>query len=333
MSEPAFQNETDWRTIIRRIKTGKCTPIISSQVSGHHFTEQDHIIEEWANHLRYPIHNEYSDLPRVAQYATVTGRDILAAKEGYLDFLKERLLKKARGQPGPEPNDFLDTLEDELIDLAFSTVAARLGYPAYENELDNPLRILAELPIPLYITSDYCTFIEEALKTAGKAPRTEICYWHEDLLDDVPSVFEEDPDYVPSETEPLVYHFHGLDTCPSSLVVSEDDYLDFLVNISQDSEAIPRRVAQALTDSSLLLLGYQLRGWDFRVIFRGLITSKRASRRLLSVSIQLSPEAEDVKDAAAASAYFKQYFGNLNFDIYWGDTQSFLKELWAQWQS
>ena len=272
------------------------------------------------------------NLARVAQFSSTTSRDALVAKEEFLDFLKQRLLNQARDEQTSDQSAFLDTLADELFDLTFSEVANRLGHPHYEDELENPLRILAELPLPIYLTTNYATYLENALKAANKEPRTEICYWYEDLEDDVCSVFEQDPDYQPSVEEPLVFHLHGLDACPSSLVLTEDDYLDFLVKVSLDPEAVPKRVAQALADSSLLLLGYQLYDWDFRVIFRGLIATKRASRRLLSMSIQLTPDQVGIRDFEEAQNYLEQYFDQANFDIYWGDTQSFTRELWEHWE-
>ena len=331
MSEP--RNDIDWKTIIRRIKGGKCTPVISYQVTSHHFLDNQGVVKVWADEVRYPL-SDRDNLARVAQYAGLTARDTLSAKEEYLDFLKQRLLDRAKDELEPDQTAFfLSTLENELLDLTFSEVAARLDHPHYENELDNPLRILAELPLPIFLTTNFATFMEDALKAAGKEPCTEVCYWHEDLRDDVPSVFEEDPDYEPSVEKPLVYHIHGLDAHPSSLVLAEDDYLDFLVRVSQDADAIPTRVSQALADSSLLLLGYQLRGWDFRAIFRGLITTKRSSRRLLSLSIQLKLDPEGVEDQESAQEYLERYFDEANFDIYWGDTQSFMQELWEHWES
>jgi hypothetical protein len=322
----------DWKTFIRRIKGGKCTPIISYLVTSHHFSDTEAVVKAWADEVKYPLADRHN-LVRVAQYASLIGRDALAAKEGYLDFLKQRLLAKAREDQPPDQSAFLDTLEDELLDLNFSDVASRLGYPHYENELDNPLRVLAELPLPIYLTTNFTTYMEDALKAAGKEPRSEICYWQDELAGDVPSIFEENPDYEPSPEQPLVYHLHGLDAHPSSLVLTEDDYLDFLVKVSQDPEAIPTRVAQALADSSLLLLGYQLQGWDFKVIFRGLITTKRSSRRLLSLAIQLTPDSEGATSPEDAQEYLKRYFDSANFEIYWGDAQSFVQELWAQWES
>jgi hypothetical protein len=80
------------------------------------------------------------------------------------------------------------------------------------------------------------------------------------------------------------------------------------------------------------LLGYRLQDWDFRVIFRGLIAPRRSSRRLVSVSIQLVPDSEGVKDLAHAQQYLERYFDDANFEIYWGDTQSFMQSLWEQWE-
>ncbi|MDM8519241.1 SIR2 family protein [Anaerolineales bacterium HSG6] len=321
----------DWRTIIRRIKTGKCTPIISYQVSGNHFSKQDQVVETWANELDYPLQDNHN-LIRVAQYASVNNRDNLATKEDYLEFLKNRLVDKARDE-NLYDEMFLDTLEDEVYDLTFSEVAGRLGYPRYDNETDNPLRILAELPMPIYLTTNYATYLEDSLRQAGKEPRTEICFWHDNLDDeDFVSVFKEDPDYHPSVENPIVFHLHGLDAIPSSLVLTEDDYLDFLIKVAEDPDVIPRRVSQALADSSLLMLGYQLTGWDFRTIFRGLITSKRSSRRLLSLSIQYELEEEDIVNMADVQDYIKKYFTKANFDIYWGDTKTFMQELWEQWE-
>lgn len=321
----------DWRTIVRRIKTGKCTPIISYQVSGNHFTKQDQIVENWANELYYPLPDAHN-LPQVARYASTNSRDVLSAKEDYIEFLKLRLIDKARAERG-EDDPLVYTLEDEMYDLTFSEVATRLGYPRYEAEFDDPLRLLAELPLPVYLTTNYCSFMETALKAAGKNPQTEICYWH-DLLDDedAESIFTQDPDYQPTVDEPLVFHLHGLDAYPSSLVLTQDDYIDYLIKIAGDTEAIPRRVSQALADSSLLLLGYQFNELDFMTIFRGLITSQRINRRLLSLSIQYDVAESDVSGQTEIQDYLQKYFNKANFDVYWGDTQSFMKELWEHWE-
>jgi len=323
----------DWRTMVRRIKTGKCTPIISYQVSSQHFSKHDLVIENWAKEIDYPDLGDHHSLHHVAQYAAAYSRDTLSVKEDFLEFLKQRLIDKAYDELPEDEADFLETLEDEVYDLTFSEVAARLGHPKYDDPFDNPLRILAELPMPIYLTTNYSTYMEAALRAAGKEPRTEICYWHDALDDeDCPSVFTIEPDYHPSIETPLVYHLHGLDTVPTSLVLTEDDYWDFLIRVSEDPDIIPRRITQALADTSLMLLGYQIDGWDFKTIFRGLVTSKRSSRRLLSLSIQYQLKKRNVHAMNEVQEYIRKYFQKANFDVYWGDTQKFMKELWEHWE-
>lgn len=90
--------------------------------------------------------------------------------------------------------------------------------------------MLADLPFKIYLTTSPYTFIEEALRRAGKQPRTEICRWRREL-DSIDSVI--DDTYKPSTHEPLIYHLHGLDRYADSLVLTEDDYLEFLVNVVQ----------------------------------------------------------------------------------------------------
>jgi hypothetical protein len=326
-----LRNEINWKTIVRRIRLGKLTPIISNRVPGACVPDSETAVRLWADEIGYPLVDR-RDLARVAQFARTTGHDALSPKEEYLELLKRCLLERARAEQTPNQSAFLDTLESELPELSFSQVAARLNYPHFEKELDNPLRKLAELPLPIYLTTSPDMSMEDALEAAGKQPRTEVCRWQLGLAEEWTSIFEEDVHYVPNVEEPLVFHIHGIDTDPTSLVLTEDDYLDFLVNISIDNDAIPERVGVALTHSSLLLLGYQLQDWDFRTIFRGLIINRRTRQPWLSLSIQLMPELEGVEDLRGLQDYLERYFEEANFDVYWGDIESFMQELWQHWE-
>lgn len=324
---------TDWKTLIRRIKAEKFTPIISDRVF---FPGDNKIIPTWATEIDYPYSGEHGvSIAQLAQYLGINRRDYLTAKEDFLEFSKTYTFSKVKTDRQLSASEFLDTLQEELPDLTFSQLASRLDFPKFDDPMQNPLRLLAELPLPMYVTTSYYDFLETSLKAAGKEPITEVCYWYDDLKDDVPSIYDDEPDYLPSVMRPLVYHLNGLDAYPSSLVITEDDYLDFLVKISEDNEVVPRRVAQAFADSTLLLLGYQLDDWNFKTLFRGLINTRRASRRLLSLSIQIVPqmaEGSPEKAIQKVQDYLGRYFDKANFEVYWGTPQEFAQELWAQWQ-
>ena len=149
------------------------------------------------------------------------------------------------------------------------------------------------------------------------------CRWHKNIEigERYPSVF--DGRYEPSKQEPLVYHLHGLDRYQDSMVLTEDDHLTFLVacaqNLGKNTDPVHSRLRQALSDSSLLLLGYELQGWDFRSLFWGLIVQR--TRSLTSVvSIQLEPSEVERK-------YLEKYLAGYDFKVAWAGFQEYVIDL------
>jgi hypothetical protein len=262
-----------WKeTIVERVRTtAMVLPIISGGISEEMiFGSHDKMLNQWAEYSEYP-HTERGTLTQMAQYTSVMLKadpevkaDALYIREAYINFLKGALWEQADEELQEELTE-----DANLEKMPFSQFAERLEFPPFDENNPNTLLLLASLPLPIYVTTSYFDFMEAALAKAGKQPRSEICYWNS-TLKNIPSVFK-GGNYQPTEKEPLVYHLHGRDTYPSSLVLTEDDYLDFLVGVSQNWETLPPPVTQALSTSSLMLLGYSLRDWDFRTVFRGLI--------------------------------------------------------------
>lgn len=315
-------NRINWTRLKKRIQSGKLTPIIGDRVGHDGFITDSELIQAWAAEIGYPMPSTNS-FTRVAQYYSIT-EDTLGAKEDYLDFLKEKLLERVRAQ-GSQSEDFLNTLEDELNEISFSEMASRLKYPDFGSDNLNPLQILARFDIPLYITTNYHTFMAQALEKVNKTPRIEVCPWnHQGGY-----ISFDEQEYNDDPQNPIVYHLHGIDSksMEESLVLTEDDYLDFLVAITQDPNVVPGRIREALSDSTLLLMGFQLQDWDFRVLFRGLIKERPSNRsRIKSVCIQLEPD--DLDKANDIATYLETYFQQNEFDVYWGDVKSFTQELW-----
>ena len=186
---------------------------------------------------------------------------------------------------------------------------------------DNPLLLLASLDLPIYLTTSYHTFLEAALERSGKQPRTEFCRWHQ-RLESLPGGVA--GDYQPTREEPLVYHLYGLDTYPESLVLTEDDHLEFLVAIardmSRDTDRIPKRIRQALSDSSLILLGYDLRSWEFRTLFWGLIKFRPPIKQE-NVSVQVAPDDTE-------KLYLDKYLSEARFRVVWREVLQYVQELY-----
>ncbi|MBV7337788.1 SIR2 family protein, partial [Chloroflexi bacterium TSY] len=218
-------------------------------------------------------------------------------------------------------SEILEEVEEQFDDLTFAQFCRQLGSLRFEGGRSHPLLILADFELPIYITTGYHDFLEEALRQGGRDPQTEICRWH-NQLEKIPSVFD-NGHYEPSPERPLVYHLHGFDEYPDSLVLTEDDYLKFLVaasqNVGRATDPIHRRVRQAMSDSSLMLLDYGLQNWDFRSLFWGLIQLR--TRTLTSVvSIQLEPSEVEKQ-------YFDKYLDEHDFKVTWTKLDEYMSEL------
>lgn len=287
--------ERDWNLLLKRIADGKCTPIIGSAINQAYIPTKEAIATRWAAEFGYPL-PDYGDLARVAQYLSVD-------YDPY--FPKEELQKQLETAVPP---DFANPQQLHAI--------------------------LADLQLPIYITTNYDNFMMDALSHAKKEPRRELCRWNSYLLRSHPSILE--TGYKPTPANPLVYHLHGHMEAPESLVLTEDDYLDFLVKISSAEYELPPRIQQTLTDSSLLFIGFRPGDWDFRVLFRGLIAAAEGGLRRISVTVQLPPlpEGTAVATQEKTQRYLSKYFdqNDRQMRVYWGSAESFLSELSQRWQ-
>ncbi|BAL98997.1 MULTISPECIES: SIR2 family protein [Caldilinea] len=325
-------NTIAWNYIAEQINRKKCTPVVSDQLILETLFPRRALSTEWARSSQYPLAD--TSLALVAQYLSVTYRDAYRAKTEYLHFLTQRYLEVAEQDANINPS-LLDQVRRER-GLGFSRlVGERLGYPA-PGDMENPLNLLAAFDMPIFLTTSPHLLLETALRNLNKRPRTEVYLWHPSLEAIIPPEFHPNPDFQPTVDEPLVYHLHGLDEFPDSLVLSEEDHFDFISNIIHDFREIgkmPNTVRNAISSTILILLGYNMQSWEMRIILQELIRDQ--PRRPRSVAIQLDPRhLPDILDADRFQEYVQLYLSQdkFRFDIYWGDALSFLKQLWQAWQ-
>jgi hypothetical protein len=164
------------------------------------------------------------------------------------------------------------------------------------------------------------------LRWAGKEPRRELCRWQKgDVYKDVRPVL--DGTFVPEPAKPVVFHLHGHLGVPESLVLTEDDYLDFLVAVSRDELLLLPHEVQKAVATSLLFVGYSLSDWDFRVILRGILSRLTKSDRWLNVTVQLP------RDDPQQEEYLEEYFrGLFEVKVFWGTAREFAQELREHWE-
>lgn len=350
-----------WDDLNRRIRRGKIIPVVSNAVHGDRIfdisaagtatpppmaapdpaeeveplpTVDEQLALIWAAHLSYPFPDSHL-LARVAQYNLVKSADPEQAKSRYLRFLKQTLLALAEAND-PEAADIVEELKEQVDLLTFSNLVAELDYPHFSSEDEDSLRLLARLnTLPIYVTTSYYDFMERALRAEGRTPRTQVCFWR-GVPSGVDAEHLPDPGFVPTADEPVVYHLHGHEKYPTSLVLAEDDYTDFLIRVSQPIDTndpiVPVYLLSAMAESTLLLLGYRLYDWDFRTVFKGIIQAQQRIDSLFSLAIQLRPSRlEGIVNIDEAQRYLEEYFDASRFKVEWGETQDFVSRLWQAW--
>jgi hypothetical protein len=232
-------------------------------------------------------------------------------------------------------------LQSELGDQGqtLSKVASQVAWSARSRELleSEIHHQLADLELPLYLTTNADNFMTLALQQRAPAARQVTIEWRKtENRDSQPSHYDLDP--PPDPEAPVVLHLFGTDEDLLSLVLTEDDYLDYLARISRDHEyLLPTSVNAALASTTLLFLGYRLEDLDLKVIMRGLLANLDLARwGMLHVAVQIEAAGVDEAKQQEVTRYFQKYFaGSVSslIDVYWGTTQQFVADLHARWQA
>ncbi|MBK7828406.1 SIR2 family protein [Nannocystis sp.] len=142
----------------------------------------------------------------------------------------------------------------------------------------------------------------------------------------------------PEANAPLVYHVFGIFSTPESLVLTEDDFFDYLIATS--TLGLPDIIGKTLVEGALIFLGFRLDDWTFRVLFRFIMNLGGASklRGRPHVGVQINPEEHSLADVERAREYLERYFGSDRgvglgeppIMLFWGSPADFLRELTRQ---
>ncbi len=303
--QPGGLNRGDWEGLLYAIRYKECTPFLGAGACHGVLPLGKDIAERWAKEYNYPFPDSYN-LIRVAQYvAIISGHNTPKYK-------------------------IIDEFKDRVV-------------PNFSNP-NEPHRVAASLRLPVYITTNYDDFMVQAIRYDDarrglsdpsykvRSPRQALCKWHLVQQRKPPSL---DLDFEPTEEQPVVFHLHGNVNEVNSMVLTEDDYLDFLMNISETESLIPSRIQEAFGSSSFIFLGYSLEDMNFKVLFRKLGPYMRRSEGARHVSVQIRPREdqsiqEQVERATKQREFLERNFDLQNVKVYWGTCEQFAEELQKQ---
>lgn len=319
--EPGFAGEGKndfhkWKAICSQVRKGQFIPIVGPELGEDVCGGSRELADQLAKEHAFPLAAyERNDLAKVTQYISTTQNRTYvqeAVEKGFRRLIRERL-------DGPT-TDGAKT-QSELLQLA---VERCLANP------DHPYRILTDLPAPIYLNASYEAMLFQSLKKAGRSPEAVFSSWRGQGVE-VPK--QPQPKIVtPEPATPWVYHLFGVYGKPDTLVLTEDDFFDYLIATSRLDLLLPTLVGR-LMQSSLLFLGFRLDDWRFRVLFRLIVTRQgtETMKELSHVGVQVNPDEQSLADVERARKYMESYYQGgksaPEISIYWGSAAEFLKEL------
>lgn len=317
--EPGFAGESKndfvkWKAICSQVRKGRFIPIVGPELGEDVCGGSRELADQLAKEHAFPLAAyDRSDLAKITQYISTTQNRTYVqevVEKGFRRLIHERLDGSA--------TDGVKT-HAELLQLA---VKRCLANP------DHPYRILTDLPASIYLNASYEPMLFRSLKAAGKNPEAVFSAWRG--VREVPKPPQ--PENAPTPEKPWVYHLFGVYGKPDTMVLTEDDFFDYLIATSRLDLLLPALVGQ-LMQSSLLFLGFRLDDWRFRVLFRLIVTRQgtETMKALSHVGVQVNPDEQSMADVERARKYMESYFQGgksaPEISIYWGSTAEFLKEL------
>ena len=335
-----------WPAILSSIRDEECTVIAGHGLGDTLFGERSALAARIAKEYRFPLSQREEDsIEQVAQYVAVDqgapelrkafGRHLLGQclsrhKDRLPDEIRKLDVAKAKT---PEVFETLRLLTEQSFKLAGTSLVGE-----YE--------ILARLTVPLYISTDPSDLLFEALKNAGRNPRRMLCPWN-NFTEKLVANDKPEMGYQPTADAPLVYQLFGTLREPKSLLLTVDDYFDYLIGITSNKVLIPSAVRSALASTSLLFAGIRVEDWDFKMLLRTIVGQEGNligqedvgdseeddddDESLQHIAAQITPEEGRTGQPEKARDYLQTYLRKANINIYWGNSGDFLNDLMKRW--
>lgn len=161
---------------------------------------------------------------------------------------------------------YYETHPDFSRELLVKAIAEEVGS---SNLVPSPaLYMLASLPFPIIVTTNYDRLFEMALRDTELSDQTRKdpiirIYDPRGQSDKVP--------LRPTAARPVLLKLHGDIEKPESIVVTEEDYITFIQKMSDHTRhPIPKAIQMYMTDWPIIFIGYSLKDYNLRLLLRTL---------------------------------------------------------------
>ncbi len=205
----------------------------------------------------------------------------------------------------------------DRMDLEF---AVEDFYCHYEGQTTEAHLKLAQLPFSLCIDITHVMFMEQAYEQAGKSTVRDFYSFRQPKASSLTKGTAE---------RPLIYKLFGSLEDLNSLVITENDLLDFLVNVSKSSPPLPSDLSSSLRNpqTSFLFLGFGFHNWYFRILLHALKAENE--RRNLSMALEDSAFFNHPNQQQTMLFYDKEH----RIEFYHASWLDFAADLYQRFQT
>lgn len=190
--------------------------------------------------------------------------------------------------PGEPPGDLqrVSLCYETSPGLGRQALIAALIHLLEEGKDPSPaLRMLAALPFRIIVTTNYDHLLERALHDLGKQ-EVKLVYnpQHDEPAEDVPA--------DPAPERPLLFKIHGDLDRRESIVITDEDYITFIQRMSEKeaSHPVPLTVRYRMKQWPILFVGFSLRDYNLRLLFRTLRWRVDPAKFPVCYSVDLKPD-------------------------------------------
>jgi hypothetical protein len=182
-------------------------------------------------------------------------------------------------------------------------------------------KTIASLPFRHVITTNFDKLMERAYEAVGKTAQIVLYELHGNQIE------------LPEATikEPLLYKLHGTVEKLQTMIITEDDLVEFLACAFVGEPPLPSSLKALFKDTSILFIGYGLKDWNIRVLLRAIRGERRAGGSdKSSFAIQRCPTDQGLAEEWETCVMYWDRRENLRcFDM---DAVEFAEELNEQYQ-
>ncbi len=244
--------------------------------------------------------------------------------DGKLQPLNEILANELAGKIEPAFKEHIDKSNLAQVSQYYQKKHQRNGLESfvesfYNKQQDTPNEIhrnLAGLPFEFIITATPDKMFVNALAEKHKHPKISGYNFIKKISENEPA--------TGTEQNPLVFYLYGTVDDPESLVMTENDLLDFLVSVISKDPGLPSSIIAELNSANknFLFIGFGFKHWYLRILLH--VLAKGNPKQSRSFALEFNPENPD--EYKSAILFFKNY-NNCKIHIFHDELIEFTKKL------